>query len=167
MEITAAGGRATPEHGNATSFNWWIFTYLLTATHRFLYNIYMENEQAEQLMVKPKTSKIFTLGKVAFFASLVSILFLIVLITEIMYWGKWVDRFEVLGLYILYVLCVMASVAFALSVASFSRPFFLHSVKWRSWEFVYSLIATVMSVLLISLLLISAYFVTYLYNDAL
>ena len=26
METTAAGGRATPEYGNATGFNRWIFT---------------------------------------------------------------------------------------------------------------------------------------------
>jgi hypothetical protein len=26
METTAKGGRATPEHGNATGFNRWFFT---------------------------------------------------------------------------------------------------------------------------------------------
>ena len=28
METTAAGGRATPEYGNATGFNRWIFTFI-------------------------------------------------------------------------------------------------------------------------------------------
>ncbi len=27
METAAKGGQAKPEHGNATSFNWWFFTY--------------------------------------------------------------------------------------------------------------------------------------------
>jgi hypothetical protein len=27
METAVAGGRATPEHGNATGFNRWLFTY--------------------------------------------------------------------------------------------------------------------------------------------
>ena len=27
METAAAGGRATPEHGNATGFNRWLFTF--------------------------------------------------------------------------------------------------------------------------------------------
>jgi hypothetical protein len=26
METAAKGGQAKPEHGNATSFNWWFFT---------------------------------------------------------------------------------------------------------------------------------------------
>jgi hypothetical protein len=26
MEIPAKGGQAKPEYGNATSFNWWVFT---------------------------------------------------------------------------------------------------------------------------------------------
>jgi hypothetical protein len=30
MEMAAAGGRATPEHCNATSFNWWFFTEVET-----------------------------------------------------------------------------------------------------------------------------------------
>jgi hypothetical protein len=29
MEISAKGGQAKPEYGNATSFNWWLFTYKL------------------------------------------------------------------------------------------------------------------------------------------
>jgi hypothetical protein len=28
METAAKGGQAKPESGNATSFNWWIFTIL-------------------------------------------------------------------------------------------------------------------------------------------
>jgi hypothetical protein len=34
METAAAGGRATPEHGNATGFNRWLFTLLLKAYYR-------------------------------------------------------------------------------------------------------------------------------------
>ena len=31
METAAKGGQAKPEQGNATSFNWWFFTYLCLA----------------------------------------------------------------------------------------------------------------------------------------
>jgi hypothetical protein len=27
MKTAAKGGQAKPEQGNATSFNWWLFTY--------------------------------------------------------------------------------------------------------------------------------------------
>jgi len=29
MEISVVGGQAKPETGNATSFNWWLFTALV------------------------------------------------------------------------------------------------------------------------------------------
>jgi len=36
METSAKGGQAKPEHSNATSFNWWLFTSVPFLVIRYL-----------------------------------------------------------------------------------------------------------------------------------
>jgi hypothetical protein len=129
------------------------FILSLTTTHSFPYNTYMENEQTKQLTVKPKTSKTPILSIVAFLASLVSFFVFVGTVPFIQFYPSSLGTPH---------LNITASIAFALSITSLSRVF-SRSVKWRSSEFVWSLLATIISGLILIPLLFEAIGTCYLY----
>jgi len=117
----------------------------------------MESEQAEQMAVGYETSKIPVLGIAALLASLFSVLLLVNTALNANIYA-----FQLITPYT----GITTSIAFALSIISLFRVLFSRPVKWRSAEFVFSLIATILSTLALTPLLIEAIHVGYKYYIA-
>jgi hypothetical protein len=107
----------------------------------------MENEQAEQLTVKPKISKTPVFELLVLIASLVSAYIFFKTRPFLAWYADPLAPPSVL---------ITTSVVFALSATALIRQLFLRPVKWRSSAFVYLLIATVLSALITIPLLLEA-----------
>lgn len=121
----------------------------------------MENEQAEQLIANSNILKIFTFGIVALFASLVAVFVWINHDAHAI--SHWIWHPESFRPYPLY---LTTSIAFALSITFLLKILLSRPVKWRSNEFLYSLVATMLSGLILTPLLIEALRIMYLYYIA-